>query len=177
MTLYMDLTNSYSVRNLYYFGHGGTDHFGFTATNLQINLSDLRNVLRNGPDPLKGTNGRPYRFVFLDGCKTANGDLPTGFGIPKGNVPVTEFTGKRGIRPRAFVGWNKNCTIGWGAFDQQHCTFIPSFFDKWAHSVDLQGQHLGIRQAINSANPVQWTQKPNLTIHGYEGLYEVLPNV
>ncbi len=170
-TLYTDLTNSSSARNLYYFGHGGPDRIGYTTTNQQINLTDLKNILKNAPDPLKGTNAHPYRFVFLDGCKTANGDMPTAFGVPKGNVPVTEFTQKRGIRPRAFVGWNKNCTIAWGAFDQQHVTFLESFFDKWANARDPFGSPIGIRAAIQQANPTAWTQKPNLTVHGDEGLW------
>ncbi len=163
----MSLTNDFGTRNLYYFGHGSAERFGYSHdTNQQINLGDLNRILKNAPDPLKGTNGHPYRFVFLDGCKTANGGLAPAFGIPKGNVSATEFSTKRGLRLRAFLGWDKNCTVGWAAFDQQHNTFIGSFFDKWAHATDEAGLPLGAQGAINAANPLLWNQKPHLVIHG-----------
>jgi len=171
-TLAVSLTNDFGTRNLYYFGHGSAERFGYSDdTNQQINIPDLNRILKNALDPLKGTNGHPYRFVFLDGCKTANGGLASAFGIPKGNVPMNEFIGKRGIRPRAFLGWDKNCTIGWGAFDQQHNTFIGSFFDKWRNAVDEQGLPYGVQRAITEANPVSWSQRPHLTVHGYSGLF------
>jgi len=165
------LTNDFGTRNLYYFGHGSAERMGYVDdTSQQINIPDLNKLLKNASDPLKGTNGRPYRFVFLDGCKTANGNLSPAFGIPKGNVPIAEFTGKRGIRPRAFVGWSKNVTIGWATFNQQHSTFIASFFDKWANGRDLHGFPLGIEAAIDAANPQGWGPKTGLVIHGFHDL-------
>jgi hypothetical protein len=61
--------------------------------------------------------------------------------------------------------------IAWGAFDQQHVTFLESFFDKWANARDPFGSPIGIRAAIQQANPTAWNQKPNLTVHGDEGLW------
>jgi len=166
------LTNDFGTRNIYYFGHGSAERMGYSDDiNQQINISDLNRILQNASDPLKGTNGQPYRFAFLDGCKTANGGLAPAFGIPKGNVSVDEFTGKRGIRPRAFLGWKNNVTIGWVTFNQQHATFIGSFFDKWANGRDSQGLPLGIKAAIGEANPQGWGPKDGLVVHGYEGLF------
>jgi len=52
----------------------------------------LRNNLN---DPLKGTNMHPYRFVFLDGCNTADGNWPQAFGIPKKKgMVIIDFTEK-----------------------------------------------------------------------------------
>jgi hypothetical protein len=158
-------------RNLYYFGHGGPNSIGTGSINTRIRVGDLKFVLRNAPDPLVGTNRYPYRFVFLDGCKTAEGDFPPAFGIPKGSTTADDFILKRGIRPRAFLGWNKNVTITWGAFDQQHNMFIGSFFDKWANSAHpITGQPLGLADAIELASPSGWNQKQHLRIHGAANL-------
>ena len=173
---YQDLTNLFGARNLYYFGHGSPDRIGWSDdVNQQINLTDLKNILKNSPDALKGTNGHPYRFVFIDGCKTAQGALPPAFGIPKGKVVLEEFL-KRGLRPRAFLGWDKSVTLDWAdAFNQQHAEFIGRLFDKWANHRDQSGNPIGIKEAIdlaskNSSGQVIFIHASKLIIHGYEDL-------
>jgi hypothetical protein len=42
----------------------------------------------------------PYRFVFLDGCNSADGNWCIAFGIERKKVPTAEYT-KRGIPQRA----------------------------------------------------------------------------
>jgi hypothetical protein len=81
-------TNS---RNFYYNGHGTANTFaGFLTSSIIAN--DLR--------------GRYYRFVFLDACLTANGSLPASFGISSTTTQPLSYYQKRGIHPRAFLGYD-----------------------------------------------------------------------
>jgi len=49
-----------------------------------------------------------YRFVFLNGCSSAVGTLPAAFGIDF-NIPLNlDYFQKHGMRPRTFIGYNKN---------------------------------------------------------------------
>jgi hypothetical protein len=166
------------VRNFYYFGHGSPSSIGNVPANENLTIQDLRHLLVNESDnPLQGLNGHPYRFVFLDGCRSADGDLCKAFGISKGPVPLNEFVKKRGLRPRAFVGWNNKVGIDvWGqAIDQRHLEFIPRFFNHWAHGTDQNGGPITLKEALARAAVSDfgavWDQAQHLVIHGYDGLF------
>jgi len=74
-------------RNLFYQGHGEGAGIGRNRnnTNRYISAVEIGTALRT--IPTGQTNRHGYRFVFLDGCETASGGLPTAFGIvPKKNL-------------------------------------------------------------------------------------------
>jgi hypothetical protein len=121
------------VRNFFYFGHGGPDEIGGTTdTNYNVNEDWLQSALQNAPDPLTGINFHPYRFVFLDGCNTANGNLPVDFGIPKKQMASTNMTAQYGIPARAFLGWkSKTAKDVKGALPATHQNFVSQFFTLW----------------------------------------------
>jgi hypothetical protein len=113
-----------STRNFYYYGHGWATGFGGDVhtydTNGTVtggkNLSPSKALLtskqvRDGITFNKNAGPRPYRFVWLDGCSTANGDWPDAFGIDKATNSLSYYTNsvtnKTKKRPAAFVGWNQ----------------------------------------------------------------------
>jgi hypothetical protein len=121
-----------SYRNFYYYGHGGPntigtdghefDTNGYVTVGLRLPGSKaylesgyVQNVLTFN----KYAGSRPYRFVWLDGCSTANGNWPTAFGVDKTSYDLDHYTNNvanpKHRRPSAFMGWNQ--TIGgpgWG---------------------------------------------------------------
>ena len=170
------------VRNFYYFGHGGArtvgnrvpkNHFPNPA---YIGTSDLTLVLRNNlKDPLADTNAHPFRFVWVDSCETANGDLCKAFGIPKQkNMPASAFN-NRGVRYRAFMGWDEKFVGAWGAVNETHLTFVSDFWWGW-QLTDTNGWPFTLRRAVDYAAKKRdiLTEKPSwakhLIIYGYEGL-------
>ena len=170
-----DLRNDL-VRNLYYFGHGATTHIGQRGVPRFLSIDDFNFVLRNNfKDPLAGTNAHPFRFVWLDGCYTAKGNLCKAFGIPKEeNVATNRFT-SRGLRFRAFMGWTGGHLIRVGAFSSQHATFVGDLWDGWPSS-GTNGLPRTLREAHTYAATQRGTSSPwqdavkHLRIYGYEGL-------
>jgi len=83
-------------------------------TNYVGNLSGLPSYLirvllnnQNGP----GTNNTRYRFVWMDGCNTANGDWPDTFAMGKQeNKALIDYT----VRPSVFCGFNAVYTFATG---------------------------------------------------------------
>lgn len=89
----VNLLTNRSMRNFYYNGHGTPNGFAFSVDTQQITFA---------------LKHQPYRFVFLDGCSTANGGLPGAFGIGfSGPVGIDVFQ-KNKTRPRAFLGYTKD---------------------------------------------------------------------
>jgi hypothetical protein len=173
-SLRQDLTN-HSVRNFFYFGHGSAESFGSGGAGTRITVKDLQAMLGNAKSPMVGTNRHPYRFVFLDGCKTAGGGLPEAFGIPKGNVAFEEFWPKRGMRARAFVGWPNTVLFAWGGVDTAHTEGISRFYQHWATIDPGTQQPTRLDDAIdratkNQSGNVIWSTGQKLVIHGYYGL-------
>jgi len=129
----------------------------------------LRNNLK---DPLKGTNMRPYRFVFLDGCNTADGDWPQAFGIPKKKgMVITDFTQKRGIRPRAFMGWNRRKVIGTDVIAGNqlyppHAEYITAFWRFWAEPP----KDRPLKTAVEHAEKTAPLAAGGMSVYGAENL-------
>ena len=137
-------------RNLYYSGHGSANVIGCDE-----NTVDSSNNITGGiflPNSKAGLtasaihdnvafnpNGaRPYRFVFLDGCNTANGNFAAAFGIPQQALTGGWYfsdSNTRHIRPSAFMGWN--VTVGgdksWGTV-QGYWTFREYWIADWANT-------------------------------------------
>lgn len=120
------------ARNFFFFGHfDGQNLGGTTNPAYSISVKDLRAWLGNAPDPLKGPNRHPFRFVFIDGCNSASGDLCTAFGIPKTKMTSQQMRDK-GLEPRAFVGWkNVKLTNLGGFFNYAHLEFVQRFWELW----------------------------------------------
>jgi hypothetical protein len=148
-----DRLQSWYIRNFYYSGHGSANSIGgdmniFDSTNNPIGATNFPgskakltsqwvkdNVTKN-----KSYGAIPYRFVFLDGCDTANGDWPQAWGTPKQQVSVDYFRNNKIYpRPCAFVGWN--VTIGgkgWGTVDKWW-DFRKIWMGSWSGTI---AQHL-----------------------------------
>jgi hypothetical protein len=84
LELFLSNTNS---RNFFYRGHGNAQAIGYVSS------SDLKKVIKHR-----------YRFVLLQSCNSADGDLDRAFGINgPGQFAITHYQ-NTGIRPAAFVG-------------------------------------------------------------------------
>ncbi len=80
------LSNTNS-RNFFYRGHGGPDQVGY------VSASELSKVIKHR-----------YRFVLLQACDTADGQLDHAFGIKgPGQFDIPDYQ-KSGLRPAAFMG-------------------------------------------------------------------------
>jgi hypothetical protein len=153
-------------RNFYYFGHGWATGFGG-----DINIFDKSNHLI-GSITLSGSKAKiedwyvrqnitvnpysgshPYRFVFIDGCSAASGDLPDAFGVPKQQLTDDYYrspANTRHVRPSAFVGWNTEIGYdwnGWGSIED-----LWKFRKTWATQWSLgQGGFENLKQALDDA--------------------------
>jgi hypothetical protein len=166
------------VRNLFYFGHGSGEQIGAGEDpNLKLTRQDFLTMFRNGKDPLTQTNRHPFRFVFLDGCETAKGDLCLDFGIPKKEMVAADFASDRGLRPRAFVGWKDKKLIGVaGALNQTHKQFVDNFFALWPTTPSGEDLPYGVKQALEKAakneNDEPYTQMgTDVTAYGATDLF------
>jgi hypothetical protein len=109
---------TYTTRNLYYFGHGAPDSIGGNISVVDTN-SDITGakLLPNSKAQLTSqwvkdnvTHNSlwgpiPFRFAFLDGCNTANGGWPAAWGVPNEEKTIDYYNAAQ-TRPSAFVGWN-----------------------------------------------------------------------
>ncbi len=103
--------------------------------------------------------GKPYRFVFLDGCETAGGNFPQAFcGKVLHNKETDEtFFGdpQNGwyARPRAFVGWKKGKEPVWGGraptlgVCEGYIKFRQELFRQWNMDLTLRD---ALREAANA---------------------------
>jgi hypothetical protein len=89
------------ARNFYYFGHGSSEWFGgsiYAALEKQYKT-------------------HRYRFVWLDGCETANGDWDKVFNINGPGIFGLDYYKERSKRPAVFMGHTQ--TIPLGIFGQR----------------------------------------------------------
>lgn len=137
LELYLSNTNS---RNFFYDGHGSASSIA------DIDSSDLNKLIKNR-----------YRFVMLDACSTANGDLDQAFGINgPGDFAVTYYE-NTGIRPGAFCGYDTDITYAVGGqvsvngvtYDDTIPDDVPYFITNFTFYWDSMGWTL--RNAITSA--------------------------
>lgn len=144
------------ARNFFYFGHGGSDVIGYDF-NHELNRAELEQILQNAPDPLHGVNQHPYRFVFLDGCDTAKGDLPIVFGIPKNpeTISQADWDNKYHLQARAFVGWPSGTGYSVrNVMPQDHLRFILNFWHEWSGynpESDSFDRNFTLQDALNRA--------------------------
>jgi hypothetical protein len=159
------------TRNAFYCGHGSADGIGHNPanTNRFISRQEIESVLHTVP--AGQTNRHGFRFVFLDGCQTADGHLPEAFGIVrKKNLPVDYYIAS-GERLSSFVGWNTSPTASFftHAVYVDHFRFMENFVYRW--STDGEG----LRQALNNSKngPLHLNlnvDPDDLTVFGYRDL-------
>jgi hypothetical protein len=152
----IDWLQYYPIRNFYYSGHGGTESIGadfntvdnsnyvngcaFSSSSSKSKLTSdwvKHNVTFN---PYSGN--MPYRFVFLDGCETANGGWPAAWGVPKQTAGPDWYrnpaNNPTGARPNAFVGWDTEVGgPGWGTVDKSW-EFRKEWMSNWAGTFQQQ---------------------------------------
>jgi hypothetical protein len=175
-------------RNFYYYGHGSANDIGADVHTFDNNnyVTGGRNFAGSKAHLSSGTvrteitfnrfaGSRPYRFAFLDGCNTANGEWPDAFGIGKSTNQLAYYTGPsntRHVRPSAFVGWT--VTVGgskdWGTVDKSW-EFRGFWMANW--SVDFLNYTL--REALRTARQTSnWIPEPkmdqSMKVFGYNEL-------
>ena len=134
------------TRNFYFSGHGSSkwlqDGLDEPTHPNCFNLSDqgVGTWLANGAYSIQQrgwTRGHPYRFVFLDACRTAD-DLywSRAFGIAE-DISFLDL-GKDPSKVQAFVGWKgepraPNSNAGWDDYGQM----LVFFFYEWMSEQSL----------------------------------------
>jgi hypothetical protein len=157
-------------RNLVYFGHGAPNGLGADQGNPNrfISSAEIGNMLHT--IPAGQTNSHSFRFVFLDGCSTAKGNLPEAFGMfHKENVDGSVY-GAAAMRYSAFVGWPKVEAVGTGInngqIDIAHVNFI-------SHIQQAMQSGEGIKAAIQFAAAQFDTygefNENSMTVYGFWG--------
>lgn len=161
-------TNS---RNFYYNGHGTASSIAGYLTSAMIK-NDLR--------------GRYYRFVFLDACSTAKGSLAASFRINSTTTQPLSYYQKRGIRPRAFLGYDHNVWYieGGNFYDpydggtytrrvkEEVGEFLINFEFFWHYGYFGSGLDSALYNAYmyTPTLPYGWQNGAGLQIYGYSGL-------
>jgi hypothetical protein len=164
LRIYLGSTNS---RNFYYDGHADSDNI--VSGSLDVAM-------------LSATIQHRYRFVFLNGCNTANGDLDTAFGIHGPKRLDSDYYHKTGIRPAAFMGYTTKIYYDEGGpvmengvqYDDTIPYQVPGFITNFLLFWDSMGY--GLLSAVDNAKqylpPVRNQYREDyLAIHGYFNLH------
>lgn len=169
-------------RNFYYHGHGGPNTIGTdvhvfdtnglvtAGTRLPGSKAFLTSqILSNEFTFNRYSGSRPFRFAWLDGCSTANGNWPGAFGVGKTTNSLSWYTNSatnpKHMRPSAFVGWNQ--TVGgptWGSAQA-----FWNFRSEWMFDWSYNWQSRGLMQAFTNAR-----QTANWPPGGDNRLWEAL---
>jgi hypothetical protein len=165
------------TRNCYYFGHGSADSIGcdYNTVDSSNNITGgafapnshayLTSKMIHDNVAFNPNGARPYRFVFLDGCNTANGSFAPAFGIPSQSYTGGWFVSDantRHIRPCAFMGWNTEVggTSAWGTVDK-YWSWRENWIAYWANT---EGDPLS--DSINVATSISgWVDAGQINSH------------
>lgn len=166
------------IRNFYYHGHGGSTSIGCDKHTFSTNglvtggvfsFPGSRSQIQNWQIAGK-TKYKRFRFVYLDGCSTASGDLPNAFNISKTLHDLSFYQNHpKHPRPSVFVGWNQTVGgDGWGSA-YKRLDFQSYWMGNWANDFD----HPDIETALDRANTgAGWVTHAKLwgalTIYGYK---------
>ena len=179
---------SWNNRNLYYFGHGAADLIGG-----DVNVLDSSNNITASKN-FPGSNAKlsdkwvkdnvtankmwgpmPFRFVFLDGCNTASGGWPAGWGVPNQVESLSYYrsaSNTTGARPSAFVGWDVTIggNKGWGTIDK-FWQFRQFWMGNWSVEVTT-GETLkqAFDDALTGSNWVDNGHYSHMKIFGYQDM-------
>jgi hypothetical protein len=173
------------IRNFYYYGHGGpnkigTDVHAFNSAGKVtggITLPGSKAFLTSQMVSNRITfnrygGSRPYRFVWLDGCSTANGNWPGAFGMNKATNSLSWYTNSvtnpSRRRPSAFVGWNQIIGgEGWGTVQGLANCRTQWMFD-WQQNWASRSLIQALENGCSSSNWVPLEQFRNaIRAYGY----------
>lgn len=160
LELFLSNTNS---RNFFYRGHGNPQSIGYVSS------SDLAKAIKHR-----------YRFVMLQACDTADGNLDRAFGINGPGQFDIPYYQQTGIRPAAFVGNHGETRFAnWGpgsGYDGTIPWQVPYFYYEFLFywDTDLEGQNLSdaLFNAMNDLPLIPgwlYNQQPGyaMKIYGY----------
>ena len=166
LRLFLSNTNT---RNFYYDGHGDADNIVSGALDSTL---------------LKATIQHRYRFVYLNACNSANGNLDRSFGIKGPKRYDNDYYHKAGIRPGAFVGYTTDVQYATGGpvrqngvdYDDTIPYQVPGFIGDFLFYWDTDLMGYGLLSSIDSAKawlpPVNGQYREDfLAIHGYFNLH------
>ena len=158
--------------NLYYFGHGDAEAVG-GSSGASASKQAIGDALGNGYTrlwwwPFKKLYHvkHTYRFVYLDGCDTASGDLCVAFGIERIRTNDTYYAAN-GIQPQAFLGWTnimQYALVTHADFNADLAAFDDGVFYNWS-----QGQ-TPLIGAVNQARAPYTSSLPVPAIWGDQQL-------
>jgi hypothetical protein len=161
---YLGSTNS---RNFFYDGHANANVFGGIPSSV-----------------VNATVKHRYRYVFIDGCNSANGDLDRAFGINGPKRYDISYYHKSGVRPAAFMGYTTTVNYAVGGpvmhdgivYDNTIPFQVPGFISNFVFYWDTASMGYGLLSAIDNAKlylPPVGTQyrEDYLAIHGYYNLH------
>ena len=170
-------------RNWYYQGHGGPYSIGADNDVLGTNGLPVTSAFQpNSKAHLTSQQVKQeigscrYRFVFLDGCKTATGDWPAAFGIDKAGHTLdyytTTNTNPKRLRPAVFAGWNVD--VGgpnWPGHAYPELNFEKWWMPNWANSDPPISLTLAIERANEAADYLNLgVLRSALMIYGYKDM-------
>ena len=147
------------IRNFYYHGHGGATSLGCDKHTFNTNglvtggvfsFPGSRSQMQNWQIAQK-TKYKRFRFVFLDGCSTAAGDLPNAFNVSKTNHTIDFYENHpQHPRPSVFVGWIQIVGGEPGTDFNKWLDFEQNWMGIWANS----GPTKTIKESIEDANRI-----------------------
>lgn len=156
-----------SIRNFYYSGHSSGNSIGYSDSvpNNGITASNISSTLTNKLSTIQGSLlkiyfqfRKPFRFVFIDGCESANGWFPEAFGIP--------IVVKNGYKSRAFMGWTVHSRSA--LLNDDHRLFTERFWTRWVGDEDYsKALDTAMREALLSTPSITTNE---LRIFGAPGL-------
>jgi hypothetical protein len=165
--------NQYTCRDFIYTGHGSSNSIGDSGATLSA--ATVAAALGNNATADPPYNFQPYRFVYMDGCDTASGNAwPEAFGIPPQTGLTTTNFYDSGLRPRAFMGWNKDKWIdiqGQGIMNPAHFTYVQTFWLKWSGQ-NRDGTYNTLQTSVNAAKTAAGVAAASgMVIYGASDLY------
>jgi hypothetical protein len=187
-TLKTSYLQSWSIRNFYYFGHGAATGIGGDINKLDSsnNITGARHLPNSnaylsgdwtlGNITINKTYGKiPFRFVFLDGCDTAAGNMCMDWGVPKQVETVDYYrssANKIHVRPNAFVGWDTEVggkKADWGTI-QEFWAFRSAWMAQWSVTYTVKSLSEALDEARDSSGWVPSQVNTHLKKFGYTSM-------
>ena len=174
----LDAIGDLHIRNFFYDGHGGATSLGCDRHILDTNGFADGGVFsfRGSKSQIeswqiaKKTKYNRYRFVFIDGCSSASGDLPNAFNISKTNHNIAFYENHpKHPRPSVYVGWSDVIGGEDGTDVYKWLDFEKNWMGIWANGSGFPS----IKTSLESANSIYgWlpsgTFNSKIRIYGYQ---------
>ena len=163
------------VRDFYHHGHSNGRAIGYSEFTPTAGLT--QDAIGHGlfNEQLKNPNTgqtllafkKPFRFVFMDGCLSATGNLPEAFGIPALPPGSPAFSASNGYKPRAFMGWK---TITQNSIaNSDYLKFSQKFWEAWLDQDQSYNRPITVARDL-AFDAAQSVTRSNLVIFGWNTL-------